>query len=335
MRRSRMQGLTLVELMVAMVLGLVVIGGAVSLTLANRQSFRTSEGLSQVQESARTAFELIARDVRQADVTGCDNEKRITNVLDTASGTLWWMGWFGARGFEGDEDSAVDFGTSHSERLAGTDSIQLQGIQNAALTMEDHDHLAGTIDINAGATDIVVGDVIVACDFDHAAIFQVTAYNAAPPRLTYNTGALTPGNCTTDLAFPLNCASTINGYQFPRNSQLGRFFATEWYVGATERDAEGGSALFRRRVGSAGNEFTEEIVSGVTDMQILYRVADNSEFLPADAIPTAAEWEDVNAVRIALTVDSADTRVSSNLDTNDGRLQRVFTQVITLRNRVP
>src|SRR5690554_4826207 len=78
-RLHAQKGLTLVELMVAMVLGLVVIGGAISLTLANRQSYRTNEGLSQVQESARTAFELLARDLRQAGVSGCDNEGQVAN----------------------------------------------------------------------------------------------------------------------------------------------------------------------------------------------------------------------------------------------------------------
>ncbi len=333
-----MQGLTLIELMVSMVLGLVVVGGAISLTLANRQSYRTNEGLSQVQESARTAFELIARDVRQAGVSGCDNEGRVANVVDTSGGTDWWMDWFGILGHEDDEDtSAVDFGSNRGDRSAGTDAIQLQGIQGIALTVEDHDALAGTIEVNAATTDIGPGDVMVVCDFDHATIFQVTAYDAAAVRMTHDSpGGVTPGNCSRGLGFPTDCSSVSgNTWAFNRNSMLGRFFATDWYVGESARPEEGGRSLFRRRLAAGGGLLTEEVVTGVTDMQITYRRDGGDEFEEANAVTAAGDWDDINAVRIALTVDSAEARVSTDPDINQGRLRRTFSQIITLRNRVP
>jgi prepilin-type N-terminal cleavage/methylation domain-containing protein len=55
--RYAARGFSLVELMISMLLGLVIIGAATGVILANRQSYRTNEGLSQIQESARTAFE--------------------------------------------------------------------------------------------------------------------------------------------------------------------------------------------------------------------------------------------------------------------------------------
>ena len=69
-------GFTLVELMIAMVLGLVIIGGATSLIVANRQSYRTNEGLSQVQESARTAVELLSRERGLAFTSSADGLNR-------------------------------------------------------------------------------------------------------------------------------------------------------------------------------------------------------------------------------------------------------------------
>ena len=50
------KGMTLIELLVSMVLGLIVVGGVVSVLLSNKSSYRTNEGLSQIQETARTAF---------------------------------------------------------------------------------------------------------------------------------------------------------------------------------------------------------------------------------------------------------------------------------------
>jgi type IV pilus assembly protein PilW len=330
-----MQGLTLVELMVSMVLGLVVIGGAVSLTLANRQSYQTNEGLSQLQESARTAFELISRDLRQAGVSGCDNQGRIANVLDTSGGTEWWMDWFGINGLDDAEVSAAPFGTDRGERVDGTDAVQLQGVQGIALSVDTHEPVGATMEINAAATDIAAGDVLIACDFDHAAIFQVSAYDSGDVELTHDTGVGTPGNCSRGLGFPTDCSTvTGNPYEFDRNSQLGRFFATDWYVGQTQRAEEGGRALFRRRLGPGGTELTEEIVAGVTDLQISYRLADTDDFVAASTL-NPADWEDVNAVRIELTTESADTRVSTDNTVNSGRLSRNFAQIVTLRNRVP
>lgn len=337
MMRTRMQGLTLVELMVSMVLGLVVIGGAVSLTLANRQTNRTNEGLSQVQEGARTALELLARDLRQAGVTGCDNLGRVANVLNPAAPD-WWTDWFGMQGFEGDENSEVAFGTAFSERVADTDAMQLQGIQGRSFNLESHDTASGDIVITPtpNTNEFVTNDIIVACDFDHAAVFRTSNYNVANRRIRHREAAgSTPQNCARGLGFPTSCATTTgNTYAFPRNASVTHFFATEWYVGQTLRANESGRALFRRRIGAAGAEFTEEIVSGITDMQVTYRVEGDPDFVDADAV-TGAQWPEVNAVRLVLTVDSAEARVSTEPGVNAGRLQRTFEQIVTLRNRVP
>ena len=42
----RSRGFSLVELMVAMALGLVIVGGVVSVMIANKRSYRTNEGLA-------------------------------------------------------------------------------------------------------------------------------------------------------------------------------------------------------------------------------------------------------------------------------------------------
>lgn len=331
---TRQRGLALVELMIAMVLGLLVIGGAVSLTLANRRSYSTNEGLSQVQESARTAFELLARDIRQAGISGCDNTGRIANVLEPAAGE-WWQEWFGIRGYDDAQVSTgAVFGAARGERVLGTDSVQTQGLQGQGLTVENHDPATNTIEINAAASDFVAGDVLIACDFDHATIFQATAYDAANIAVTHDTPGGSPGNCSAGLGFPTVCTAAGTAYQFPRNALIARFAATEWYIGRSGRPADSGRALFRRTLGPGGAERIEELVADVTDMQISYRVDDDADFVDATAL-AAGDWQNVNAVRIALTVNSADAGVSTDPAANDGRLERAFTQVIALRNRIP
>lgn len=331
--RTRMQGLTLVEMMVAMVLGLVVVGGAISLTLANRQSYRTNEGLSQVQESARTAFELLARDLRQAGVTGCDNSGRIANVLDTSGGTEWWMDWFGILGHEDDSDtSAVAFGANRGDRVAGTDALQLQGLQGIPFSVDDHDGGAAVFRLDAATTNLQAGDVLIACDFDHATIFEATATAAGGSEVVHAFG--TGANCSAGLGFPTECTASGNAWEFPRSSLLGRFFATDWYIGQSGRDEEGGRSLFRRRIAPGGNLVTEEVVAGVTDMQLTFRRDGETDFVAAETL-TALQWPDVNAVMVVMAVESADARVSTDGAVNEGRIRRELSQLIALRNRVP
>lgn len=334
---GRTRGITLIELMIAMLLGLVITGGAMSLMLANRQSYRTNEALSQVEESARTAFELLARDIRQAGVTGCDNSGRIANVLK-ASPSNWWEEWFGMKGYESTQtDPAVSIGTGTAERVAGTDSIQVQGLQGTGLTVETHDPVSANFKINAATTDFTDFDILVVCDIDHAAIFQVTNYSSSNVTVVHNTGNTTPGpdNCSKGLGYPTDCSTTAgNVYAFEPNSQVARFAAADWYVGNNGRPDDGGRSLWRKSIGKGASNLTEEMVAGVTNMQISYRTDGGNSFVNADDA-SITDWTKVNALMIRLTVDSADKQVSTNTSVNSGRLQRSYSQLITLRNRVP
>lgn len=330
---NRIRGVTLIELMISMVLGLLVIGGATGVIIANRQSYRTNEALSQVQESARTAFELLARDVREAGATACDSTGRVANVLN--SGTLWWQDWFGIAGFDGAEaDGAVAFGAGVAERVSGTDSVLLQGATGTGLSIVSHVPTSANFRINAATADIQDNDILMVCDFDHAAIFQVTQYNSANVTVVHNNGNGSPGNCAKGLGYPTICGPPANGnvYAFGPNSTLARLSAVDWYIGNNGRAVEGGRSLYRRRLGAGAALVTEEVVAGVTDMQLLYRQTGSDSFVEASTI---AIWTNVTAVMITLTVQSADQRVSTDTNVNSGRLQRTLTNVVTLRNRVP
>jgi type IV pilus assembly protein PilW len=334
--RRFQKGMTLVELMVSMVLGLIVIGGVVSVLVSNKNSYRTNEGLSQVQETARTAFELIARDVRQAGGTGCDNARRMANVLNV--GTAWWLTWNSILGYDaGVDDPAVVEGTAVSDRIqTETDSLHLMGIDGAMLPVNTHNAATGVITVNALTTPFAVNDIMVVCDFDHSTTFQATAYDATNRTVTHGASGSSPGNCSQGLGFPQDCTSaTGNVYTFPQNAQIGRLYAVDWYIGHNGRTADGDRSLYRQRIGTGGVAVTEEIVSGVTDMQIRYGVNGSNTISDASGLVGGAAWAPVNSVFITLTVRSTDQRVSTNTTVNEGRIERTFTYVITLRNRVP
>jgi len=61
---GRIKGFTLIELMVAMLVGLVVIGGATSVFLTVVQTYRQTETVNALHESVRFVTDILTRDVR-------------------------------------------------------------------------------------------------------------------------------------------------------------------------------------------------------------------------------------------------------------------------------
>lgn len=63
---GRQSGLTLIELMIAMTLGLFILLATTGLLLSSKAGYVTQEQSSQVQETGRYAMEILSRAVRQA-----------------------------------------------------------------------------------------------------------------------------------------------------------------------------------------------------------------------------------------------------------------------------
>src|SRR6476469_6717620 len=101
-------GFTLIELMIALVLGLLVIAGAIGIFMANRRAYASTETLGRMQETARVAFELMARDVREAGANPCGSKIPVANTLNTTSD--WYMSTI-ASGMIG-HDGAVSTGAT-------------------------------------------------------------------------------------------------------------------------------------------------------------------------------------------------------------------------------
>src|SRR5207249_119987 len=66
-------GVGLVELMIALALSVMLIGGAASLLSGMRPAYRQATELSRLQENGRFALDLITRDFRLADFWGCSS----------------------------------------------------------------------------------------------------------------------------------------------------------------------------------------------------------------------------------------------------------------------
>ena len=64
--RTAQRGATLIELMVAMTIGIFLIGGALYVFTESRSAMGVSDSLSRMQENARFALNSIEPDIRMA-----------------------------------------------------------------------------------------------------------------------------------------------------------------------------------------------------------------------------------------------------------------------------
>ena len=64
-------GMTLIEIMIALLIGAFLVGGVLQIFINTKQSYRMAENFSRFQENGRLALDLIGRDVRVAGYWGC------------------------------------------------------------------------------------------------------------------------------------------------------------------------------------------------------------------------------------------------------------------------
>lgn len=67
---KQQQGFTLLELMIALALGLVIVAAAVTLFIAGQRSYSVQQGMSENQNNANFGLNLITKDVRHTNLDG-------------------------------------------------------------------------------------------------------------------------------------------------------------------------------------------------------------------------------------------------------------------------
>lgn len=332
--RQHLRGFGLVELMIALALGLFLVGGAISVFLSNQQAYRTTEQLSRLQESGRTAVELMARQLREAGGSPCGRGIPTANTINNP-GTHWWANWGdGIRGYDNDVAAdGVGFGTAAAQRIQGTDAVFLVFANaNQGAVIENHNAVSAQFDLSTTDHGLSDGEIVMVCNYRQSALLQVTSASSSNDTVVHNSGTGTPGNCSKGLGFPTDCSSA-NGNAYVFNSGfLIRLSSEIWYVGANGR---GGRSLYRARLVNSGGiptTLTEEIAEGVTDLQLTYLQPTAAGPLPTNYVDATSvtSWADVSAVRVTLTLQTL-----QNVGTDNAPLQRQMTYVVTLRNRLP
>src|SRR3974390_200446 len=86
--RRRQRGLTLIEAMISITIGLVVIGAVSYVYLSSKGAYRGNESIARIQEAGRFALDAITRDLRRGGALGCGTAASVTTVSLVNIGVL-------------------------------------------------------------------------------------------------------------------------------------------------------------------------------------------------------------------------------------------------------
>lgn len=340
--RRTQRGLSLVELMISITIGLIVLGALTYIFVGSRGAYRANENLARVQEAGRFALDYIAQDLRMTSYAGC--RSRSLNVADGtfANVTNPAVAFNGAGdGVTGFEDGAGWTNPTAIARAAG-DVLTIRRAAGMMVRLTTNsDPVARRLTIEHNGVGIRNGDIVVLANCERALMFRVT-------NNPVTTGI---GNFPTTLEYTVaGNTATVPGDVFTPNSraQVMRFVETSYFVGT---NPAGRRALYRVAGGVA-----EELVDGIEDIDILYGVDTSAPepdgiadaYVRADAV---ANWAQVVSVRISALAVGTDGNVATGAqtyafrDTNgdgvpetqtapDRRLRQVFTATVALRNRM-
>lgn len=320
--RAYSQGLALVELMIAMALGLVLIGAATGIMMSNTQTFKASKNTSQIQDSARLAFELMARDIRQAGSIPCGSDIPVENYLSDS--TPWYVNWEGLAGQASPTPRgqligyAGDFSlkdVSNKVNEEKTQSITILYASNEGTSvkkMSSHAN-APIYTLTQNQNTFTSGDIAVICNTNFASIFKTEVTHSDD---TVQLSA--PENSTQDIK-----NTTSNPGIFKKNSTVGKLKSRAWYIGLNEKQQR---ALYLADFN--GKEIQKILIApNVTELTFEYRASKEADFKDATTVTSAQQWPMVNAVKITLKIEDQD-----NPKINE-RFSSEFTSIVALRNR--
>ncbi|WP_256674089.1 PilW family protein [Pseudomonas tumuqii] len=326
----RQKGLSLVELLIAMTLSLLLMGGVLQIFLASKQTYSANTALSRVQESGRFAMEFLTSDIRNAGYKG-ECITPLNNLLNESSASY--------------SDDLFDLSQALSGRANASPSWVANRSAGDVIHVKYAASLAGvtasgntpatanTISLTA-ASGVAQGTIIIASAPLGCDLFQNRS-NANAQNLTRgSTGSGSPGN--------KNPASNPFSHAYDAAMDILKLQSATYYIG---NDVNSRPAL-RRISFSTGVAVDEVLIEGVENMQILYGIAGaNKQVSNYVSAASVADWDDVVSVRVYLLVVGAETNVTPEnqvIDFNGAavtignrRLAQVFSSTIGIRNRLP
>jgi type IV pilus assembly protein PilW len=312
---SKQRGVSLIELMIALLVGLLVVGGLLQVYLSSKQGYNAQEQLARMQESGRFAMDLITTDLRRSG---------------------YWGGSVSLPLLENGNPGPV--APAHA---CGADNTWGRMIRW---------RVSGRNNTNAGYGCATGYDAPTASDIlalRYAGPNPVAPANANGLYLRDNTesGVIMTGATEAD---PDNDPQPVAGDNV--DPMVRALVSNAYYVGDSGRTCQGGGtipALMRVRLNPAsGLPEVQEIASGVERFEVLYLL--DGAYVNAAAVDAAAGdgWVRVRAVRVWLLVRGecaeqglTDGGTYTLADTapftpNDNFRRQLYVSTVMLRNTV-
>lgn len=325
----KQSGFSLVELMVALLIGLFLMLGAITVYNQSRETYRASEGVARLQEVARLALDVLEADIRMANFWGLNSKADyITNRAGPGQPVS---------GFTNDQAGRIasSCGGAGSNWAINLESY-LDGSNNGyGLTCAPP----------AGHTAGLGSDVLVVRRAN-----EVRATSLDMNRIHLQTsriqGELFVPTCST----ASNPTCIPSGY-LPPVSQSSQLEVHAYYVSQQSTLRNDVPSLRRKVIGNVNSDATfigdEEIVAGVEHMQVLLGIDTNGDtnidlYVNPGAVPAAAR---VVSATIWLRIRSEERDFGHRDDNayqygdmaaaekpNDNYRRIVVTRTIQLRN---
>lgn len=347
-------GITLLELLLALSLGLLIVTGMGILYLKSTISYRQQQALARLQENARQAFVLLGHDIRMAGNTGCAAIQMpplsTLNLLNQGQAN-WWSHvnrpLFGIDETP-DEDTLGDDlfpntapGQYAAHAIRGDTFMVLRANTDdaPAWVTAGHDFGPDPITFSGSENGFGNGRLLLFSDCaQHSVLLQKTG-----PNNTTNSTVVEhtksnyispqrPGNCKTDLQGS-TCDATEGLRSTALPARLWALSANAYYIRYSPRhyphSPDKMPSLYRQTLGSSNNGIStnaEDLISGVIDMQIAYGIdqlptemGDGAldAYLTAGQIDGTAgkDWSRVKSVQITLTLESEDDSLLNTAQT--------------------
>lgn len=356
---GNMAGLSLIELMIAMLLGIILTLGATQVYLGTSQSYRLTEAVAHAQENIRFASSVLQRDLRGAGGFGC--LQNAEDVIDQLNGTRvlpvseGLTGWEAAGTGVGDALSAVDTEAADGSQwsqggsaaafpavlagdvITGTDVLVVNSARTVFVgvtdRVSDKINLGGASGIAAGQSVLAITDSCAAGELFQNSASDSDSFVKITPTAS---NPLTQGNSVAAFALDYNADARISAYE-----------TVAYYIGLRTSNGVSVPVLYRQKLDTEPQP-PQELIEGVESMQLLYGVS-NGVVQRADSYVTADNvnnWENVVSIRVAVVVRSDDsanseelTRTFNLLGTEvttltDRHARLVATSTIGLRNRL-
>ena len=259
---KKSQGLSLVELMVAVVVSSVLMLGISEIFTLNKQSYNVQDENARMQESGRYAFNTLMTDIRRAGYFGGSaNTSEMTGSLGitvpnrTCPGGNTNWGRMIERPFYGLDDGNTD---TDGDSLA----VDYTGC------IPDDDYLRGDIIVTRYTRGTTVDATIL----------------AANPNRIYVRNSMFSGRVFTGAQFASNVSDNSIDETPNETRELA---ASAYYVGPSGRNCRFNDAannpipipaLQREVLSNTGTPTREEVASGIEQIQFQYGIDSNGDF---------------------------------------------------------